>query len=135
MSCVHLIAASKELPLCDRQVFRGHTRGKFAVGLTGGFKVEPLEYYRRAVDALGYPMLPFRYECALENVEDDLMNLRAYLEANFSPGEILELWSVWLSGDADKKCPPRFRGRLDDFDREALKQFLDTREKCFTITV
>lgn len=99
--------------------------------LTGS---EELNYYRQAVEELGYPMKPFRYELTLENMEQDLENLRSYLEKNFSPGEVLELWSVWV-GDVNKKCPPRFRGRLVDFDAEALEQFLSAEEICFDITI
>lgn len=96
---------------------------------------EELDYYRQAVEELGYPMRPFRYEFSMENKEKDWEYLRTYLETNFSQGEALELWSVWLSGDLNKKCPPRFRGRLEDFDLEALKQFLDAEEICFDITI
>lgn len=99
--------------------------------LTG---MEELNYYRRAVEELGYPMRPFRYELSPENKEKDLENLQTCLEKNFSPGETLELWSVWV-GDVNKKCPPRFRGRLADFDMEALEQFLSAEEICFDITI
>ena len=99
--------------------------------LTG---LEELNYYRQAVEELGYPMKPFRYEFSMENKENDLEHLRACLEANFSRGDTLELWSVWV-GDVNKKCPPRFRGRLADFDLEALKQFLSAEEICFDITI
>ena len=80
-----------------------------------------LNYYRRAVEELGYPMRPCRYEFTLENKETDFRNLRSYLERIFSAGETLELWSVWV-GDVNQTCPPRFRGRLADFDREALER-------------
>ncbi len=99
--------------------------------LTG---MEELNYYRRAVEELGYPMKPFRYELALENKEKDLENLRSCLEKNFSPGEVLELWSVWV-GDVNRKCPPRFQGRLTDFDMDALEQFLSAEEICFDIMI
>ena len=112
MSRVYVLATDKELP-----------------GL------HELHYYRQAVEELGYPMKPFRYEIALEKDERDLENLRAYLEEHFSQGEVLELWSVWLSGDVNKKCPPRFHGRLADLDMEALEQFLSAEELCFTITI
>lgn len=96
--------------------------------------LEPLSYYRKAVEELGYPMKPFRYELSLDKEETGLEYVRACLAKNFSQGERLELWSVWV-GDVDKKCPPRFRGRLEDFDREALEQFLAAGELCFTITI
>lgn len=112
MSRVYVLAADKKLPA-----------------------LQELDYYRRAVEELGWPMKPFRYEVELEKEERGLENLRAYLEEHFSQGETLELWSIWLSGDVNKKCPPRFRGRLADFDLEALEQFLSAEELCFTITV
>ena len=100
--------------------------------LTG---METLSYYRQAVEELGYPMKSFRYGLSLDEGERDLAHLRACLEENFSQGESLELWIVWLSGDINKKCPPRFRGRLADLDMEALEQFLSAKELCFTITI
>lgn len=112
MSRVYVLASDKELP-----------------------KLEPLSYYRQAVEELGYPMKHFRYEFALEKEETDLEHFRAYLAENFSQGEILELWSVWLSGDVNKKCPPRFRGGLEDLDMDALEQFLTAEELCFTIMI
>ena len=135
MSRVYILAAGKELSLCGVQEPRTSRAGGYAVTLRQGFKVEPLCYYRHAVEELGWPMKPFRYEFSLEKEEKDLRDLRTYLETNFSPGEGLELWSVWLSGDIDKKCPPRFRGRLADLDMEALEQFLTAEELCFTITI
>ena len=96
--------------------------------------LEPLSYYHQAVEELGYPMKPFRYELSMENKESNLEHLRACLEANFSRGDTLELWSVWV-GDVNKKCPPRFGGRLADFDLEALEQFLSIKEICFDITI
>ena len=134
MSRVYILAADKELPLCDVQKPRASRAGGYAVTLQQGFKVEPLRYYRHAVEELGYPMKPFRYELSLEKEEEGLTNLRACLEANFSPGETLELWNVWV-GDVDKKCPTRFRGRLEDFDMEALERFLPAEEICFDITI
>ena len=134
MSRVYILAADKELPLCDVQKPRASHAGGYAVTLQRGFKVESLHYYRHAVEELGYPMKPFRYELSLEKEEEGLTNLRACLEANFSPGETLELWNVWV-GDVDKKCPTRFRGRLEDFDMEALEQFLPAEEICFDITI
>ena len=85
MSRVYLLAADKELPLCDFQKPRASHAGGYAVTLQRGFKVESLHYYRHAVEELGYPMKPFRYELSLEKEEEGLTNLRACLEANFSP--------------------------------------------------
>ena len=96
--------------------------------------LEKLSYYRQAVEELGYPMWPYRYEVSLENGAKDLENLQACLRENFAPGETVELWSVWV-GDVNKKHPPRFQGRLADFDREALEQFLSAKEICFDISI
>ncbi len=133
MSRVYVLAADRELSLRDCQ--QPHTRGRgISVTFPSGFKVEPLDYYRQAVEYLGYPMKSFRYELELEKEETDLENLRTYLEEHFSQGETLELWSVWV-GDVNQKCPPRFRGRLADFDMDALEQFLAAKELCFSITL
>ena len=62
MSRVYLLAADKELPLCDFQKPRASHAGGYAVTLQRGFKVESLHSYRHAVEELGYPMKPFRYD-------------------------------------------------------------------------
>ena len=135
MSRVLVIAADKELPLCDFQEPCTSQSGGYTATFDQGFKVEALNYYRQAVEELGWPMKPFQYEFALEKIEKDLENLGGYLEKNFSSGEFLELWSVWLSGDVNKKRPPRFQGRLSDFDMDTLEQFLSAEEICFDITI
>lgn len=111
MSRVYVLAADKPMP-----------------------ELPPLDYYRQAVEELGYPMRPYRYEVSLENGARDLENLQACLRESFAPGETVELWSVWV-GDVNKKRPLRFQGRLADFDREALEQFLSAQEICFDITI
>ena len=132
MSRVYLLAADKELPPCDFQEPCTSCSGGYTVTLLQGFKVEELSYYCQGVEELGYPMKPFRYELSMQNEEEDLKNLRAYLEENFSRGEVVELWSVWV-GDVNKKCPPRFQGRLEELDLEALEQFLSAEEICFRV--
>ena len=134
MSHVCVLASDKELPLCDCQSPRTTNQGNYQITVNQGFKVEELNYYRYSVEELGYPMRPFRYEFTLEKNVEDLQNLRSYLEANFSHGEIVELWSVWV-GDVNKRPPPRFQGSLEDFDVEALAQFLAAEEICFDITI
>lgn len=134
MSRVYVLAAGKELPLCDRQEFRTSESGGYVITLLRGFRVAQLNYYRQAVEELDCPMKPFRYEIELEKDGRDLENLRAYLRQNFSQGERLELWNLWV-GDTAVKCPPRFRGSLADFDMEALEQFLAAEEACFEITI
>ena len=108
MSRVYILAADRPLP-----------------------DLQELSYYRQAVEELGYPIKPFRYELEEINLE----NFRACLKEHFFQGESLELWNIWLSGDVDQKRPPRFRGRLEDLDMDALEQFLTAGELCFTITI
>ena len=62
MSRVYILAADKELPLCDVQKPRASRAGGYAVTLHRGLKVESLHYYLHAVEELGYPMKPFRYD-------------------------------------------------------------------------
>ena len=134
MSRIYVLASGKELPLCDHQEFRSSESEGYMITLLRGFRVAELDYYRQAVEELNCPMKPFRYEVDLEKDERDLANLRAYLEENFVQGDSLELWSLWV-GDVNVKCPPRFRGSLEDFDLEALEQFLTAKEICFNITI
>ena len=124
MSQVYLIAADKELPLCDRQEYRESTvtvpnNERFTIGCTCGFAVTEHIYYRPAVDELGYEMKPFQYELSLEQCETDLNHLLAYLRENFSPGEEAELWSLWV-GDGHGERPIHYRGRLSEFDLDTL---------------
>lgn len=118
MSRVYLLAADKPLPAYTSE----------------NFQTAPLEYYRQAVDELGYPMKPYRCELSLEKNERSVRNLRVCLEEHCSHGDCVELWSVWV-GDVDRKCPPRFQGELEDFDLETLEQFLDAKEICITVRI
>ena len=83
MSCVYLIAADKELPLCDKKEFREHTstvNGEtFTIGFDCGFSVAPHTYYREAADELGLELKPFQYELDFEPCQTDLDLLLAYL--------------------------------------------------------
>jgi len=134
MSRVYVLAAERALPLCDSQYLRTGEGGGCPIAVQQGFGVGPLDYYQQAVEELDYPMKPFRYEIMLGKNEQDLQNLQAYLKENFSLGETLELWSVWV-GDVEPKHPPRFRGKAEDLDMDALEQFLSEKEACFTITI
>lgn len=118
MSRVYVIAADKPLPLAEG----------------AAFQVEALNYYRQAVELLGYPMKPNRYELSIRSGPDAAEALGGYLARRLAPGEQAQLWSVWV-GDVNRRCPPRFQGRLADFDTQALKQFLDAEEICFDITI
>ena len=130
MSQVYLIAADKELPLCDRQEYRESTitvpnNEHFTIGITCGFAVTEHSYYRDAVDALEYEMKPFRYELSLEQCETDLDRLLAYLREHLSPGEEVELWSLWV-GDGHGERPVHYRGRLSEFDLDTLGMLTQT---------
>ena len=124
MSRVYLIAADGELPMRDKREYRESNvavsnNEHFAIGFPCGFAVAEHSYYREPVDFLDYEMKPFRYELALEQCETDLDHLLTYLRENFSPGEEVELWSLWV-GDGHSERPVRYRGRLSEFDRDTL---------------
>ena len=124
MSHVCLIAADKELPLCDKQEYRESTvtvpnNEHVTIGCTRGFAVAEHSYYRDSTDFLRYEMKPFRYELSLEKCETDLNHLLAYLREKFSPGEEAELWSLWV-GSGGGERPIRYRGRLSEFDLDTL---------------
>ena len=137
MSRVYLLAADKPLPLCDRQAERtstmvlpdipalGDKRGA-AISCTAlrGFCVSEHTYYRHAVDILNYPIKPYQYELELELHEDDLRHLLEYLSSHFSPGETVELWSIWVGIDNNGRLPPHYTGKLADFDMDTLEQLL-----------
>ena len=119
MSRVILIAADKELPLCDRREYRESAAGGATVGFLRGFQVAERRYYRDAVDALGFEMKSFQYELSLERCRTDLNRLLDYLRANFAPGEEAELWSLWV-GNGGGTRPVRYRGKLPEFDLDTL---------------
>ena len=124
MSHVILIAADRELPLCDKQEFRENTvtvpgGRQFTIGCTRGFMIAEHNYYRNAADVLGFEMKPFQYEVTCDLCETDLNHLIVYLKENFSPGEKVELWSLWV-GSGGGKQPRRYQGRLLEFDLDAL---------------
>ena len=130
VSHVSLIAADKELSLCDRQEHRESTvtvpnNERFTIGFTSGFAVTEHSYYRDSVDFLDYEMKPFRYELTLEQCEADLSHLLAYLRENFSPGEEVELWSLWVDNGHGER-PIRYRGRLSEFDLDILGMLTET---------
>ena len=123
MSHVHLIAADKELPLCDRQEFRESTVTvpgcePVTVGCTCGFLVSAHEYYRDSVDCLDIEMKPFQYVLDFEVCQTDLDHLLAYLRENFAPGEEVELWSLWVGTGAGRVR--RYRGKLSEFDLDTM---------------
>ena len=128
MSRVMLIAADKPLPLCDKKEERTSVSvvggEQYTISFERGFCIGEHAYYRPAVDALGYEIKPFQYELDLEEHETDLKNLRDYLRENFTCGEAVELWNLWVGDDPDDR-PVRYAGNLADFDMDTLKQFLN----------
>lgn len=127
MSQVVLLAADKPLPLYSRREMRTsvETVGDetFTISCESGFRVSEHHYYRRATDELGYPIKPYQYELSLERNEAGLRDLRAYLTRHFTPGEEVELWSIWLDNGLGRR-PPHFCGSLADFDMDTLEQLL-----------
>ena len=128
MSRVHLIAADKPLPLCDRQEERASVTtvsgSSHTISFVRGFRVAEHSYYRHAVDILEYPIKPYQYELDAELHTDDLRHLKAYLREHFAPGETVELWSIWVGGCDERHAPPHYRGALADFDMDTLEQLL-----------
>ncbi len=137
MSRVMLVAADRSLPACDRQTERTHISrvdGKdYAVACMAGFQLIEHSYYRWAVDELGYPMKPFRYELSMEHCETDLRYLVAYLREQVPSGEEVELWSVWVGGE--RETLRRFRGTLEEFDLDALGKLFEREQTCLTVSI
>ena len=88
------------------------------------FSIQPHQYYRDAVEALGLEMKLWQYELNVEAAEAEAEQLRAYLKRSCRPGETIELWNLWVGDDREEKIA-RFQGRLGDLDREALEQLCD----------
>ena len=137
MSHVSLIAADKPLPPCDFREYREKTSGKYTICFEAGFYVEEHNYYRDAAEELGFEMKPYQYAFDLENCETDLQHLTDYLRENFSAGEEVELWSLWV-GDGSGRLR-RYRGTLDEFDMETLgmlfenEKLLEEGQTCLTV--
>ncbi len=119
MSHVTLIASDHELPLCDKQEYREHKSGGITVGFPCGFRVAEHRYYRAAVDALGFALKPCQYELDITGHDNDWRSLIGYLRENLSPGEEVELLSLWV-GDGGGERLLRSRGKLSEFDLNAL---------------
>ena len=138
MSSVMLIAADKPLPLADCQEMRVYRKSGVSIALEAGFAVWEPVYYRKAVDDLGFAIKPFQYELSVENRETDWHALLRYLRDNLSPGESVELWSLWVGNGPG--ILRRYRGSLADFDMEAFGQLfegdnlLENGQTCLTVT-
>ena len=140
MSRVTLITADKPLPLCDYEENRTKIvrlpdtledpewRGKeLSVTAPAGFVVHEHNYYRPAVDALGLSMKSYQYELGMEVHETDLAHLLKYLRDNFSPGEEVELWNLWVGWDPGPMN--RLQLGLSELDMGLLEQFLEPHEE------
>ena len=78
-------------------------------------------------------MKGYQYELEVTKDQWSLEELTAYFRENLSPGEQVELWSLWIGNES---IPPvRYAGYLSDFDMDTLHQFLDAESICITITV
>ena len=117
MSHVNLIAAGRELPLLDHVRETKYENCRFTSA--NGIRVLEHGYYRWAVDELGFKMKPCQYELDIVQHETDLRSLIDYLNKNFSPGEEVELWSLWV-GSGGGERPVHYRGRLSEFDLDTL---------------
>ena len=136
MSCVYLLSASHALPLCDsgtRRLPIGRVGRIDATVEEDGFSVIEHSYYRQAVDDLGLDMQPCRYELNLSPTEEDAAQLRAYLEQNCAHGETVELWHLWVGGEAHRVR--RFSGPLSALERDTLEQLAEHPQTCLTITI
>lgn len=137
MSRVQLLAADCPLPSADYRSLR--TKAALGVSLTMemGFQVSALSFCKSAVEASAdirrLAMKPCRYELSIEEDAEDLAHFRAYLRENCPPGGEIQLWALRLGEETRR--PPRFRGCLEEFDLETLRQFLEAEEICLTVTV
>ena len=119
MSRVLLLASEKPVPLMAPRGTRTWSGGGVTV-TAPGFSVSEHTYYQGAVEALGFAMMPFRAQLDLAPCEDDMRLLKAYIRENFSSGEALELWSLWVGGGGGKR--PRVRHcALRELELERLR--------------
>ena len=132
MSAVVLLCADRPLPLYGPGPGRAHAAGP-AAAEGDGFSVQAHEYYRAAVEDLGLPMKPFRYELDLEATEGAAARLRAYLRKNLRPGEAVELWNLWVGDGAVR--PRRFSGALGDVAADTLEQLAEGSQTCLTVEI
>ena len=132
MSHVILLCADRPLPLYDPHARRVRAEGSVAVE-RDGFSVQANAYYRQAVEELDFPMKPCRYELNLAPTEEDAAQLRAYLEQTCAHGETVELWHLWVGGEAHRVR--RFSGPLSALERDTLEQLAEHPQTCLTITI
>lgn len=119
MSQVTLLAADIPLPQC-------HSKSQ-------ALSVAALDYYRSAVELLGLPLKPFRYELELADTPAGAQALRDYLRSHCPPGTLIQLWNLWV-GEVNVR-PFRLAGSLDALDGDTLLQLRERDQTCLTITV
>ena len=136
MSRVILLAADHPMPLYDSGVRRIRTSREGGYTITceeEGFSVQEHRYYQSAVDDLQLAIRPYRYELNLAPTKQDARLLRDYLSACCTPGEQVELWHLWLSGEPVRAF--HLIGRLTDLEEDTLRQMEDQDQTCITITI
>lgn len=136
MSAVTLLAADHPLPLHDAQTRRARTVSTDLGPLTveeDGFSVQEHIYYRRAVEELGLTIKPFQYELDLRATEDDVSQLRSYLETHCARGEQVELWNLWVGDDPGRVR--HFSGALSEVALDTLEQLEEHFPTCLTIRI
>lgn len=97
------------------------------------FSIQPLAYYRSAVEDLGLSMKPCRYEVKLHATEPDAALLRNYLSRHCSAGEQVELWYLWV-GEVHARAF-RLTGSLSNLAADTLAQLEEREQTCVTLTV
>ncbi|MCB6899425.1 hypothetical protein LI036_04715 [bacterium 210917-DFI.7.65] len=97
------------------------------------FSIQPLAYYRSAVEDLGLSMKPCRYEVKLHASEPGAALLRNYLSRHCSAGEQVELWYLWV-GEVHVRAF-RLTGSLSNLAADTLAQLEEREQTCVTLTV
>ncbi len=119
MSLVTLLAADTPLPAVNLQMERETRIRDITLRFPGGLRISPLTWARDAVEDLGYPMKPCRFELELDPVPEDCQALKKYLSDHLPPGTEVQLWSLWVGSGPGTLH--RFRGSLAQMDSEALE--------------
>ena len=136
MSCVYLLAASHPLPFYDSGLRRLRTVKTGTTDITveeDGFSVQEHGYYRQVVNDLALDMQPYRYELNLAPTQEDAAQLRAYLSKNCARGKTVELWHLWVGGEAYRVR--RFSGPLAALEQDTLEQLEEAYQSCLTIAI
>ena len=128
MSRVYLLCADQPLPPSQSPARQNVPYGEVVC-----FSVRPLQYYRAAVEDLGFSMKPCRYELDLRATAQDAAALRDYLMQTCAAGQQVELWQLWV-GDVGGRAF-HLAGRLADLDMDTLKQLDEREQTCIILTL